>query len=64
MAEEKNINNKAYKPGDVYQVPPKGSLGLLALGYRGLEAWREAQKKAETENTNAGLNKPNDSAES
>lgn len=28
-----------------YEVPPGGSLGLLALGYRGLEAWREAQKK-------------------
>ncbi|MEM8557190.1 MAG: hypothetical protein AAGG50_05135 [Bacteroidota bacterium] len=23
-----------------YQIPPEGSLGLLALGYRGIEAWR------------------------
>ncbi|MEM6785777.1 MAG: hypothetical protein AAF624_18805 [Bacteroidota bacterium] len=23
-----------------YEIPPEGSLGLLALGYRGIEAWR------------------------
>ena len=33
------------KPGDVYEIPAEGSLGLLALGYRGLVAWR--QKRAE-----------------
>jgi hypothetical protein len=25
------------------QIPPEGSLGLLALGAKGLEAWRLAQ---------------------
>lgn len=29
----------------VYDVPAEGSLGLLALGYRGLIAWREARKR-------------------
>jgi len=40
---------KEYKPGDTYEVPAEGSLGLLALGYRGLEAWRKAQQKATVE---------------
>lgn len=26
-----------------YEVTPAGSLGLLALGYRGVQAWREAR---------------------
>jgi hypothetical protein len=47
-------NNKmkddSKKPGKqeiTYNVPAEGSLGLLALGYRGLEAWRKAQKDKE-----------------
>jgi len=46
---------KTYKPGDTYEVPAEGSLGLLALGYKGLEAWRKAQQnapQATIENTN------------
>ncbi len=35
-----------YKKGDKYVVPPEGSLGLLALGYQGLVAWRKAQAEA------------------
>lgn len=38
----------AYKKGDTYVVPPEGSLGLLALGYQGLVAWRKAQEEART----------------
>ena len=30
-------------------IPPQGSLGLLALGHRGLQLWREARKKHEEE---------------
>ena len=30
-------------PRPAYKIPPEGSLGLLALGWRGLEAWREAR---------------------
>lgn len=29
-----------------FEVPVDGSLGLLALGYRGIIAWRDARKKA------------------
>jgi len=63
MEDEKNKSPKDYKPGDVYEVPPEGSLGLLALGYRGLEAWREAQKKAVKEGESTEVIKPNDSTE-
>ena len=31
------------QPGDVYEIPPEGSLGLLALGAVGLKAWREVR---------------------
>ncbi len=34
----------------VFKVPPQGSLGLLALGHRGVIAWRKARQEAE-ENT-------------
>jgi len=37
-----------YKKGDKYIVPSEGSLGLLALGYQGLLAWRKAQEEAKT----------------
>ena len=43
MGEEKN---KALKPGDVYEIPVEGSLGLLALGYRGVTAWRKVRNEA------------------
>ncbi|MBK7107810.1 MAG: hypothetical protein KA954_04410 [Chitinophagales bacterium] len=33
------------KEGAPIDVPPEGSLGLLALGYKGLIAWREARAK-------------------
>jgi len=36
-----------YKKGDKYIVPPEGSLGLLALGYQGLVAWRKARAEAQ-----------------
>jgi len=45
--QNKNIRQPIqYKKGDKYIVPPEGSLGLLALGYRGLVAWREAREEA------------------
>jgi hypothetical protein len=31
--------------GELFQVPPEGSLGLLALGYKGLIAWRQARRQ-------------------
>ncbi|MFZ5554802.1 MAG: hypothetical protein ACOZCO_16960 [Bacteroidota bacterium] len=43
MSEPKNKN---LKPGDVYEIPVEGSLGLLALGYRGVQAWRKVRNEA------------------
>ncbi len=31
----------------VFKVPPQGSLGLLALGHKGVLAWRKARLVAE-----------------
>lgn len=39
-------SNKTPKVGDEYQIPVEGSLGLLALGYRGTIAWRKVRKEA------------------
>lgn len=33
------------KDGKVLKVPPEGALGLLALGHKGLIAWRQARKE-------------------
>jgi hypothetical protein len=41
----KEEENKLPPPGSVYEVPAEGSLGLLALGYRGLDAWREKREE-------------------
>ena len=39
MAREKKENKSS---GVInYEIPPKGSLGLLAAGDRGLRAWRK-----------------------
>lgn len=43
MAKEKH-REKATK-GAVYDIPVKGSLGLLAVGDRGLRAWREKRNQ-------------------
>ena len=40
MAEIKKIDDSNF------EVPVDGSLGLLAIGYRGVMAWREARQKA------------------
>jgi len=57
MKEKQQKEPKEYKPGDVYEIPPEGSLGLLALGYRGLEVWREAQQKAVKEQSDTAPEK-------
>jgi hypothetical protein len=33
------------KEGQPFQVPVEGSLGLLALGYKGLVAWRQVKRQ-------------------
>jgi len=42
--EENSNKKKIYKPGDAYDIPYEGSLGLLALGYRGLKLFRSGFK--------------------
>jgi hypothetical protein len=39
--------------GTPYEVPEEGSLGLLALGYRGLMAWRAKRARVQRDNTAA-----------
>jgi hypothetical protein len=41
MTKEKD-SDKSSK-GAVYQIPVKGSLGLLATGDKGLRAWRKVR---------------------
>lgn len=43
MSEEKN---KIPKVGEKYEIPVEGSLGLFALGYKGVIAWREVRDEA------------------
>lgn len=49
-----NRTNTSDKPGDAktYQAPPEGSLGLLALGWKGLKIWRAAREAAKKERNN------------
>jgi len=50
--QEKSFDGKPKKLGIItvdgkpFEPPPEGSLGLLALGWRGLLAWREQRKAA------------------
>jgi hypothetical protein len=55
-------DQKQYKPGDTYDIPVTGSLGLLALGYKGVRMWREVRDKARKEaaDKKAQENKPNE----
>ncbi len=41
------------QPGDAYAVPAAGSLGLLALGARGLDAWRAKREAVRQARANA-----------
>lgn len=33
-----------HKPGTVIEIPPEGSLGVLALGAVGIKAWRAVRE--------------------
>lgn len=50
LSKKTQLKKDNEKPGDSYQVSPDGSLGLLALGYRGFIAWQEAKKKFQENN--------------
>jgi hypothetical protein len=45
MEQEKQKIVITTKDGNPLPVPPEGALGLLALGYKGLIAWRQARKE-------------------
>ena len=45
MENSSNQKQKIYSPGDNYEIPVEGSLGLLALGHVGLKLWREKRKE-------------------
>ncbi len=45
---EKKQSNKisiTTNDGKPFQIPVEGSLGLLALGYKGLVAWRQVRRQ-------------------
>lgn len=42
------------KDGELFKIPPEGSLGLLALGYKGLIAWRHARRQFQKSKKAAG----------
>jgi hypothetical protein len=44
-----NKENKILMDGKEFQVPPGGTLGVLALGSVGVRAWKLAKKKYELE---------------
>lgn len=43
---KKNNNEKVKPQQRKYEIPIKGSLGILAAGYKGILAWRKAMAKA------------------
>ena len=47
MAKFPNLLDLEFKTdeGTIFEVPPQGSLGLLALGDLGIIAWRQAREK-------------------
>lgn len=51
-------------PGAEYEVPVEGSLALLALGARGLEAWRAKRAEVEARRAASQKDAPNPPAAS
>ena len=43
------------KPEINIPVPPEGNLGLLAYGYKGLLAWRQARNASQSEKKPGGV---------
>ena len=57
MNQNRNLQKEHYQTlDDLHKsIKKEGSLGLLALGYRGLELWRKKRKELE-ETENKGEN--------
>jgi hypothetical protein len=55
MNRNKSANDKVIITlnGKPFDVPPGGSLGILALGNVGIKAWKQAKLKWEQEQNNA-----------
>jgi hypothetical protein len=47
---ESNKKHTITLDGKPFEVPPGGSLGILALGNIGVRAWKKAKKEWEKEN--------------
>lgn len=45
MEKKNTIEARQFNPGDKYEIPVEGSLGLLALGWQGLKRWREKRNE-------------------
>lgn len=45
-----NKNTSIVLNGKEFNVPPGGTLGVLALGHVGIKAWRASKEKWEKEN--------------
>ena len=56
MTDKQKINSSHSKYGNTYKIPLEGSLGLLALGARGIIEWRKvrdaSRKKDQSGNKN------------
>ncbi len=55
---EKNKPQKVVvttKDGQPFQVPVEGSLGLMALGYKGLIAWRQVRRQYQKARKEQGI---------
>jgi hypothetical protein len=55
----KDLYHKKYEfileNGEKMDIPVKGALGLLAIGYQGLIAWRKKKKESEKAQDNKNL---------
>jgi len=43
------------KDGEEFEIPPEGSLGLLALGAVGIQLWRKKQREVNYKNPNENV---------
>ena len=54
-SDERNELKILTKDGKEFEVPVEGSLGLLALGTVGIQAWRKKQREMNYKNPNENV---------